>query len=167
MGSECQFRIVAFLSNGLKMFHLAYNLYYHCKHSGEQELNFAIVGLPNGGKTTIKKVMNGDNAPMVVPTIGATKPIEIKVSLQLKNNNKPSMRIVLILPLPRCCFVLLFFFLSYACFSLWSLPYGVSLFAINKPTVLCFVFSIFISIRLNTFFSFFFFFIRSFRRVNI
>ena len=91
------------------MFHLAYNLYYHCKHSGEQELNFAIVGLPNGGKTTIKKVMNGDNAPMVVPTIGATKPIEIKVSLQLKNNYKPSMRIVLILPLPRCCFVLLFF----------------------------------------------------------
>jgi|TARA_B110000208_G_C11338498_1_gene272790 hypothetical protein len=61
------------------MFHLAYNLYYHCKHSGEQELNFAIVGLPNGGKTTIKKVMNGDNSPMVVPTIGATKPIELKV----------------------------------------------------------------------------------------
>jgi small GTP-binding protein len=55
-----------------------YNLYDHCKHAGEQELNFAIVGLPNGGKTTIKKVLNGDNAPMVVPTIGATKPIEIK-----------------------------------------------------------------------------------------
>ena len=62
------------------MIHLAYNLYQHCKHAGEQELNFAIVGLPNGGKTTIKKVLNGDNAPMVVPTIGATKPIEYKVS---------------------------------------------------------------------------------------
>ena len=60
------------------MFHLCTNLYDHCKHAGEQELNFAIVGLPNGGKTTIKKVLNGDNAPMVVPTIGATKPIEIK-----------------------------------------------------------------------------------------
>ena len=66
------------------MFHLAYNLYYHCKHAGEQELNFAIVGLPNGGKTTIKKVMNGDNTPMVVPTIGATKPIELKVRFNIK-----------------------------------------------------------------------------------
>ena len=65
------------------MFHLAYNLYYHCKHAGEQELNFAIVGLPNGGKTTIKKVMNGDNTPVVVPTIGATKPIELKVRFNI------------------------------------------------------------------------------------
>lgn len=59
------------------MFHLGYNLYHHCKNRNNEELNFAIIGLPNGGKSTIKKVLDGELEPMTVPTIGATKPITI------------------------------------------------------------------------------------------
>ena len=59
------------------MFHLAYNLYYYCKNKNNEELNFAIIGLPNGGKSTIKKVLDGELEPMTVPTIGATKPITV------------------------------------------------------------------------------------------
>ena len=57
------------------MFHLSYNLYRYCKLRSQEELNFAIVGLPNGGKSTAKKVLDGDANPVTVPTIGATKPI--------------------------------------------------------------------------------------------
>lgn len=59
------------------MFHLGYNLYHYCKNRNNEELNFAIIGLPNGGKSTIKKVLDGELEPMTVPTIGATKPITI------------------------------------------------------------------------------------------
>eukprot|EP00949_MAST-11_sp_MAST-11-sp1_P001553 g1553.t1 len=60
------------------MFHLGYNLYTHCKTRGEKEVYFALLGLPNGGKTTIKQVVGGREEPMTVPTIGVTKPIHIE-----------------------------------------------------------------------------------------
>ena len=61
------------------MFHLAHNLYSYCRHRSEVPLHFVVIGLPNGGKSTLKQVLGGDLHPVAVPTIGTTKPLTLKV----------------------------------------------------------------------------------------